>query len=99
MAYYHQVAPQLANEFKQRFPDLTVEQIWTIVKFSKLVRRSCRSNAALYPACEITFPGFKFKDYDTGKKNAKGRPIKHLSITDKQGKKFQEESQDEEGDE
>lgn len=87
MAIYHDVAPQLANEFAAKFDKpLTVEQIWAIVKLAKLVRRSCRSNAALNPCLGIVFPGFKFQQYDTGKVNSRThKPIMGLKITPPQG--------------
>jgi len=82
MAMYHSVAPQLAQEFKDKFGDLSVEQIWVVVKLAKLVRRSCRSNAALNPCLGIVFPGFKFDQYNTGKINSRTKkPIMGLKIT------------------
>ncbi len=86
MAQYHQIAPILAQEFQDKFGELSVEQIWSIVKLVKLARRSCRSNAALNPCLEIVFKGFRFSQYDTGKRNTRtGRPIQGLKITPPQG--------------
>ena len=82
MAVYHQVATILAQEFKDKFGDLSVDQIWAIVKLVKLVRRSCRSNVALNPCLGLVFPGFSFSQYETGKHNTRtGKPIQGLKIT------------------
>ena len=86
MAVYHSVAPQLAQEFKEKFGDLSVDQIWAIVKLVKLARRSCRSNVALNPCLELVFPGFKFSQYDTGNVNSRThKPILGLTITPPKG--------------
>ena len=86
MAIYHQVAPQLAQEFKDKFGDLDVNQIWAVIKLVKLARRSCRSNSALNPCLEIVFPGFKFQQYDTGKRNSRtNKPIMGLKTTPPNG--------------
>lgn len=86
MAIYHAVAPQLAVEFKEKFGSLDVNQIWAIVKLAKLIRRSCRSNAAMNPCMEIVFPGFKFQQYDTKNRNSRtGKPIMGLKITPPSG--------------
>ena len=82
MAIYHSVAPLLAKEFKDKFETINVDQIWAIVKLAKLIRRSCRSNAAMNPCMEIVFPGYRFAQYDTGKRNSRtGQPILGLKIT------------------
>lgn len=96
MAAYHQIAPQLAEEFKAKFGELSVEQIWAIVKLVKLARRSCRSNAALNPAMSLVFPGFKFQQYGTGKKNNRtGKEIMGLRITPPSGSSVDDSDPDE----
>lgn len=95
MAIYHSIAPGLAQEFKDKFGDLDVNQVWTIVKLAKLVRRSCRSNAALNPCLELVFPGFKFQQYDTGNRNSRtGKMIQGLKITPPTGQAVTQSSDD-----
>ena len=101
MAIYHSVGPQLAQEFKDKFqgPDtpagLSVDQIWTITKLCKLIRRSCRSNAAFNPCMELVFPGFKFQQYDTGNRNSRtGKMIQGLKITPPTGQAVTQTSDD-----
>ena len=100
MAIYHSVGPQLAQEFQDKFGDLNVDQIWTIVKFAKLIRRSCRSNAAFNPACELIFKGYSFDQYDTGNRNSRtGKMIQGLKITPPTGQAVTQDSDSETDDE
>ena len=47
----------LYEEFKKNFPELTFEQLWSMVKLSKMVRLRCRSNKAFNNAFNIIFAG------------------------------------------
>jgi hypothetical protein len=69
---------ELASVLK---PDLTIHDVWTLVKFGKHIRRSCRNNAALNPYLSRMFPGFRFEAIP--KVAPSGKAYMGLRIVDK----------------
>jgi hypothetical protein len=75
-----------STEFKEEFEkafgkteNLTVAQLWVLVKFSKHVRGRCRNNAALNNYLARNFPHARFKQVP--KENAQGEEYDGLEIT------------------
>lgn len=50
-------AHSLKPEVQKNFPNLTFDQIWTLVKLSKMVRLRCRNNTAFNNAFNTMFEG------------------------------------------
>lgn len=60
--------PEVAKEFEEVFgrpiTDITVRQMWWLVKFAKQVRSRCRSNAALNNFLARNFRHLKFSEVE-----------------------------------
>jgi len=54
------VSREFEAQFKIPFKDMSVGQLWWIIKIAKHVRGRCRSNAALHNYLARTFTMFKF---------------------------------------
>ncbi len=82
---------ELYEEFKKNFPELTFEQLWSIVKLCKMVRLRCRSNIAFNNAFNIIFQGrAEFKEVRKERKD--GTSYMGLSII-MNGKEFNMEGE------
>lgn len=64
------------DDIKNAFPDLTVKQLWVIVKIIRHCRKFCRNNAALTNWLNRNFDGFSFKEYQNPEED-----FKRLEIT------------------
>lgn len=70
---------QLKSELAEQFPDLTLRQLWTIVKLVKRVRKFARNNTAFNNLMNRLFHNnFEFSEVKKDNKWGKG-----LQITDK----------------
>lgn len=78
MPSYFNPEAALKSELAEQFPDLTLRQLWTIVKLVKRVRKFARNNAAFNNLMNRLFPDFEFREVKKDNKWGKG-----LQITDK----------------
>lgn len=78
MAEYFNPEAALKSELAEQFPDLTLRQVWTIVKLSKRIRQRARNNAAFNNLMNRLLPNFEFREVPKDNKWGKG-----LQITDK----------------
>lgn len=77
------------------FPNLTIEQVWTIVKLSKYVRLRARNNSAFNNLFNNLFPEFQFRE-ETKYHPVTKLPYKGLKIKSLKEQKEIEENPDEE---
>ena len=85
-----QVGQDYEKQFGKPLKDITVGQLWWIIKLAKHVRGRCRSNAALHNYLARTFPQFRFSTMPATTKD--GRPYEKLIIS---GESMPEEDSDE----
>ena len=78
---------QLSTEFLEVFgkpvAEISVRQMWWLVKFGKHIRGRCRSNAALNNFLRRNFPHLQFREVD--KTAPDGRHYQGLVINDVDG--------------
>ena len=75
--HYTETARELTDRFKEQFGELSAQQLWTLVRFAKMIRRSCRNNSAFNVAANLIFPYAQFR---TVSKTKNGRTFPGLEI-------------------
>ena len=73
-----EVREEFHSAFGKKINELTVDQLWWLVKFSKHVRGRCRSNAAFNNYMNRNFKDAKF--YDVVKEGPSGSEYMGLEI-------------------
>lgn len=64
MAMYHRDAKELKGEFEKEFGHLNARQLWLIVRFAKVARRSCRQNTAFNNFASAVFDYATFRQVE-----------------------------------
>lgn len=59
------------DQFKDKFGNLSTEQLWVLVKFAKHVRLRCRNNTAFNNYMSSTFPYASFTQVSKTSKSGK----------------------------
>lgn len=89
----------LQAEFKESFgvsvEQLTVRQMWCLVKIIKHCRLRCRSNAALYNYLNASFVGHRFKEVTKTHKDGTTYPGLHIESRTKPADVFVPASEEE----
>lgn len=92
-------SPQLVDQFKASFgksiEELTVQEVWWLVKLAKHIRGRCRSNVALRNYLARNFTGHNFREVTV---EGNRGPFKALAISPKHSPDIEvkEEAGDEE---